>query len=170
MVPSFVFPSSKSVKFPYATPYPQQLDFMDALLSGLRDGQKVLMLESPTGTGKSLSLASSAMAWLRYQEQKDLADEPETEDGTTRNSQAGDGGGDADNWLDNWKSSEETQQEHNDAAVRDTARSSRKQLMQEINQVRDKLVNIPPERIRERRANLARTAVTAAKMKERKFL
>ncbi len=37
-----------------------------------RKRANVMMLESPTGTGKSLSLACASLAWLRYREQMDL--------------------------------------------------------------------------------------------------
>ncbi|KAK4160519.1 ATP-dependent RNA helicase chl1 [Cladorrhinum sp. PSN259] len=50
---------------PY-TPYSVQLDFMRTAYSVLERGQgQVGILESPTGTGKSLSLICSALTWLR---------------------------------------------------------------------------------------------------------
>ena len=49
----------------------------------------IVMLESPTGTGKSLSLACSAVAWLRYREEMDLRsskreEDTDNDDGTSR--------------------------------------------------------------------------------------
>ncbi|KAK0736697.1 helicase C-terminal domain-containing protein [Apiosordaria backusii] len=50
---------------PY-TPYPVQLEFMQTVYSVLEQGAgQVGILESPTGTGKSLSLICSALTWLR---------------------------------------------------------------------------------------------------------
>ncbi|PHH59549.1 hypothetical protein CDD81_2880 [Ophiocordyceps australis] len=50
---------------PY-TPYDVQQQFMRAVYSVLQAGQgQVGILESPTGTGKSLSLICSALTWLR---------------------------------------------------------------------------------------------------------
>ncbi|KAL5848005.1 hypothetical protein ACOSQ3_011529 [Xanthoceras sorbifolium] len=54
------------VEFPYQ-PYGSQLAFMCRVISTLdraqRDGHCHALLESPTGTGKSLSLLCSALAW-----------------------------------------------------------------------------------------------------------
>ncbi|KAJ5118549.1 hypothetical protein N7526_010186 [Penicillium atrosanguineum] len=68
------------------TPYEIQLQFMRALYGSLEDG-KVAVFESPTGTGKSLSLICGSLTWLRdhkrkaFQESLDQAaaddDEPE---------------------------------------------------------------------------------------------
>lgn len=54
--------------FPY-TPYSIQTDFMNALFRFLDKGG-VSMLESPTGTGKSLSIICSALQWLIDRNQK----------------------------------------------------------------------------------------------------
>ncbi|KAF1985456.1 ATP-dependent RNA helicase-like protein chl1 [Aulographum hederae CBS 113979] len=48
---------------PY-TPYDIQLQFMSALYSCIEDG-KIGIFESPTGTGKSLSLICGSLTWLR---------------------------------------------------------------------------------------------------------
>ncbi|KAF4391808.1 hypothetical protein F8388_017403 [Cannabis sativa] len=48
--------------FPYK-PYSIQIDFMNALYHSLNNGG-VSMLESPTGTGKTLSLICSALQWV----------------------------------------------------------------------------------------------------------
>ncbi|XP_036256877.1 ATP-dependent DNA helicase DDX11 isoform X1 [Molothrus ater] len=54
--------------FPY-TPYRIQEQFMEALYGALEAG-RVGIFESPTGTGKSLSLICGALAWLRDWEEK----------------------------------------------------------------------------------------------------
>ncbi|CAL8376134.1 unnamed protein product [Arctogadus glacialis] len=55
--------------FPYQ-PYPIQEQFMRALYGALEDS-KVGIFESPTGTGKSLSLICGALTWLKdFEERK----------------------------------------------------------------------------------------------------
>uniref|UniRef100_A0A672VFZ4 ATP-dependent DNA helicase DDX11 n=1 Tax=Strigops habroptila TaxID=2489341 RepID=A0A672VFZ4_STRHB len=62
-----------SFPFPY-TPYLIQEQFMAALYGALEAG-RVGIFESPTGTGKSLSLICGALAWLRDFEQKKREEE-----------------------------------------------------------------------------------------------
>ncbi|CAO2625663.1 ATP-dependent DNA helicase DDX11 [Lemmus lemmus] len=60
------------IHFPFPfPPYPIQKDFMAALYKVLEAG-KIGIFESPTGTGKSLSLICGALSWLRDFEQKRL--------------------------------------------------------------------------------------------------
>ncbi len=93
------FPTADTVPFPFESPYNVQRELMAALLDSLRqcrDTQQlrvdkydcidtaaaidkpksrrapIIMLESPTGTGKSLSLACASMAWLKYCERDDI--------------------------------------------------------------------------------------------------
>ncbi|KAL3845893.1 hypothetical protein ACJIZ3_003296 [Penstemon smallii] len=64
-----------AVEFPYQ-PYGTQLAFMNRVISTLdrsqREGHCHALLESPTGTGKSLSLLCSALAWQQNQKQKNI--------------------------------------------------------------------------------------------------
>uniref|UniRef100_A0A671MU81 DNA 5'-3' helicase n=1 Tax=Sinocyclocheilus anshuiensis TaxID=1608454 RepID=A0A671MU81_9TELE len=56
--------------------YPSQLAMMNSIIRGLNNGQHCL-LESPTGSGKSLALLCSALAWQQAQSPKPpLADLP----------------------------------------------------------------------------------------------
>ncbi|KAK3010623.1 hypothetical protein RJ639_012326 [Escallonia herrerae] len=63
------------VEFPYQ-PYGSQLGFMSRVISTLdraqREGHCHALLESPTGTGKSLSLLCSALAWQQNCRSKHL--------------------------------------------------------------------------------------------------
>ncbi|KAL4959964.1 DNA helicase [Aspergillus stella-maris] len=55
---------------PYS-PYDIQLQFMQSLYACLEDG-KVAIFESPTGTGKSLSLICGSLTWLRDHKRKQM--------------------------------------------------------------------------------------------------
>lgn len=46
-------------------PYGIQLELMQCVYDALNSGKKLAILESPTGTGKTLSLICSVIAWLR---------------------------------------------------------------------------------------------------------
>jgi regulator of telomere elongation helicase 1 len=54
-----------TVHFPF-NPYPCQKDYMTKVIQALHRGENAL-LESPTGTGKTLCLLCSALAWQREQ-------------------------------------------------------------------------------------------------------
>ena len=54
------------VSFPFK-PYPSQLVYMEKVIQCLQEGKNGL-LESPTGTGKTMSLLCSTMAWRQAQE------------------------------------------------------------------------------------------------------
>lgn len=56
----------KQFPFPF-TPYPIQTSFMSQLYSTLEEG-KIGIFESPTGTGKSLSLICGSLTWLKDHE------------------------------------------------------------------------------------------------------
>ncbi|KAM3673062.1 ATP-dependent DNA helicase DDX11 [Ammospiza maritima maritima] len=66
--PAAADPGAGRFPFPY-TPYRIQEQFMEALYAALEAG-RVGIFESPTGTGKSLSLICGALAWLRDWEEK----------------------------------------------------------------------------------------------------
>ncbi|XP_076911662.1 uncharacterized protein LOC143569694 [Bidens hawaiensis] len=70
--------------FPYKEPYSIQIDFMNALYDSIDKGG-IAMLESPTGTGKTLSIICSALQWLsdRKQSQNTNSSGDTHQNGTT---------------------------------------------------------------------------------------
>ncbi|KAK2149282.1 hypothetical protein LSH36_457g01025 [Paralvinella palmiformis] len=58
----FVTAAGVQVNFPFE-PYPCQIDYMEKVITCLREGYNGI-LESPTGTGKTLCLLCSSLAWL----------------------------------------------------------------------------------------------------------
>ncbi len=52
------------VTFPYP-PYPQQRSYMESVVTACKENKNAL-LESPTGTGKTLSLLCASLGWLRH--------------------------------------------------------------------------------------------------------
>ncbi|PKA46197.1 DNA repair helicase UVH6 [Apostasia shenzhenica] len=71
--------SGVPVEFPYK-PYGSQLAFMSRVISTLdrarRQGQCHALLESPTGTGKTLSLLCSSLAWQQQQRHRPISQPP----------------------------------------------------------------------------------------------
>lgn len=63
--------SNGKYRFPYP-PYDIQTRLMDTLYEAM-DGRKVAIVESPTGTGKSLSIICAAITWLQEFEAKELS-------------------------------------------------------------------------------------------------
>jgi Rad3-related DNA helicase len=62
------------VEFPYEA-YPCQLDYMSSVIQALQE-KKNALLESPTGTGKTLCLLCASLAWrVALQKQAEAAPE-----------------------------------------------------------------------------------------------
>lgn len=61
-VANIVIADDIKIYFPYE-PYPCQVDYMRAVIKSLKEGKNAA-LESPTGTGKTLSLLCATLAFI----------------------------------------------------------------------------------------------------------
>ena len=59
------------VYFPYE-PYPPQEKYMEKIILTLKNKGNISALESPTGTGKTLCLLCSVLAWIKHNEDKKI--------------------------------------------------------------------------------------------------
>jgi len=59
------------IKFPYNYIYEPQKEYMKKVIETIKDGKNAL-LQSPTGTGKTMSLLCATMAWLKKFQEKCL--------------------------------------------------------------------------------------------------
>lgn len=57
------------VKFPFK-PYPSQIGMMDRVLRALEGNKQHALLESPTGSGKTMALLCGVLAWMEEQKRK----------------------------------------------------------------------------------------------------
>ncbi|XP_065313953.1 Fanconi anemia group J protein-like [Gordionus sp. m RMFG-2023] len=72
--------SGVKVFFPYA-PYPCQIAYMEKIIKSLQN-KKYAILESPTGTGKTLSLLCATLAWqrdMKYSDEDFIKSQPSTQ-------------------------------------------------------------------------------------------
>ncbi|GJJ75783.1 chromosome transmission fidelity protein 1 [Entomortierella parvispora] len=132
--------------FPYPTPYSIQTDFMKQLFQCI-DQRKVGIFESPTGTGKSLSMICGAVSWLveREKAEQQQIEEDQKEQTNPQSSKNGSKSGTNDSTPD-WV------QQHralSDAAIERQEREQRRRELEE---------RVERIRIREKkmRDNLAR--------------
>jgi DNA repair helicase (rad3) len=166
------YPTAATIPFPIPSgPYPQQAKLMDTMLQSLKlvddlrqqqyevdqktevinsqssqrkyQGANIMMLESPTGTGKSLSLACASLAWLKYRESVDflqMRNMSRDETGEIKTMVDNKNVPEGIDWLDAWKPAHEIQREKDIEARRHEcekrARQTRLALEQELNKIR----------------------------------
>ena len=147
------YPDVESI-FPLEKPYPQQSSLMQTIIKTLqlvdsneesKSKANIMLLESPTGTGKSLSLACASLAWLKYREKMDLTKVSSTTQSQDSGelSKASEKEKSSLDWLDSWVSPEQVRnEEHRNKLMEECisrANTAREALDKELNSIRKKI-------------------------------
>ncbi|KAG0228422.1 DEAD H (Asp-Glu-Ala-Asp His) box helicase 11, partial [Actinomortierella wolfii] len=127
-------PPNSFPAFPYPTPYNIQLDFMKNLYECI-EHRKVGIFESPTGTGKSLSMICGALGWLMDHEKREqeLEEQKAEEQNSDNNATNADDAGKDD--LPDW-----VRQHARDTEIRQLKqeREDRKILKERVQRIRER--------------------------------
>lgn len=159
------YPRGDSVPFP-RRPYKQQVELMDTMLQAIQtknDTSKIILLESPTGTGKSLSLACSSLAWLDYQRQREKVEierEKEIESPTSTTTTGLD-------WIDEWEEPK-NDLEKKTITMEVERRKGLDDALSTIRQSYKDKATISTTNARSSRGTILRQAITKAKIQARK--
>lgn len=104
--------------FPYP-PYDIQRGFMQALFKALQHGG-IGFFESPTGTGKTLSLICGSLEWLQYTRKKEEESKERSQNETAPSTDAKQGGEDDDDpdWMKDFASKHEEDCRKHDEELR----------------------------------------------------
>lgn len=142
--------------FPYPTPYAIQTQFMQQLFECI-DQRKIGIFESPTGTGKSLSMICGAVSWLleheRVEQERALLDQDADKNISTTTA----GGG-----IMNKKNNDDTPdwvQQHraiSDATIERQERDRKRQELEErVQRIRDKEKKMRESMVRKQKRQAA---------------
>ncbi|CAD6914062.1 unnamed protein product [Tilletia laevis] len=136
--------SASGFHFPYATPYSNQLDLMAALFHAI-EHRKVAVMESPTGTGKSLSVICAALTWF-------ISNSRRAQLGSTKNN----------NNNNNNNNSEEEQEDEPDWVTAHAEAKQRSALLQHEAELNERI-----ERIRKHQKELIAKAAQQSRQDPR---
>jgi chromosome transmission fidelity protein 1 len=128
-----------SIPFPWK-PYPQQEDLMNAILTCI-ESEKIGLLESPTGTGKSLSTICASLHWLEQEENRRLQElESESNENKASNAASASATSSSDDWLAEMLKPKESDQK--------AKKQVSKVALDKFHRMKKSLKNIPDDELR----------------------